>query len=127
MTAGRKPRLRTCENGATAVEFAIVSPIFIMLLLGIIYGCLLMYTMGSLHYAVQAAARCGAVMTATCGSAAATQTYALNHYYALNNPTPQFTASAAACGQQVTGSLTYILDVAFARWSIPLSATACFP
>ncbi len=127
MTTFTKPRFTTCDGGTTAVEFAFVAPVFVMLLLGIIYGCQLIYTLGGLHYATEAAARCSSVMSTTCATSAATQAYALTKYYGTSGTTPTFAVSTVACGQQVTGTLTYVLDIAVTRWSIPLRATACFP
>jgi Flp pilus assembly protein TadG len=127
MRTSHKRPLRACESGAAAVEVALVLPLFLMLVLGILYCSLLAFSTASLHYAVQGAARCAALQSAPCLDAAATRSYAQRLYHGPSSPAPQFTASAAACGSRVSGSLTYVLDIAFARWSVPLTATACFP
>ena len=119
--------LLRCRSGATAVEFALILPSVLMLVLGTVFGGLLVYTATSLHYAVEGAARCAAVMATTCPSTSSTQQYAASLYKGPASPQPTFTASAQACGSQVTGSLTYVLNVAYHKWTIPLSATACFP
>jgi hypothetical protein len=41
--------------------------------------------------------------------------------------TPTFTYTAAACGNQVSATATYTLNVGMFQQSIPLSATSCFP
>jgi len=135
MIAMRRPSLVSCANGTTAVEFAMVLPPFVMLMLGIISASVAVYTEASMHYAAEGAARCYSVSTAanagSCGSPTATQSYAQNLYRGLGSPT--FTASNPACGFQVNATLNVVLnagvkqDLTPAQWTIPLSATACFP
>lgn len=99
----------SCESGATAVEFALVLPSFLMLFLGILSACLAVFAAASLHYAAEGAARCYSVnstpcSTATstqCCTATATQSYAQSLYHGPNSPT--FLASTATCGFQVSG------------------------
>src|SRR5579859_5633280 len=110
------------DSGATAVEFGILAPAFIAILLGVVYLGMLMFTQASLHYAVEESARCASVKTTVCTDAASTQTYAQNHYYGPNI-SPTFTASSGACGNSVTGSATFVLNVGIYQASIPLSAT----
>jgi len=38
-----------------------------------------------------------------------------------------FTYAAAACGNSVSGSVNYSMNVGFRTFVIPISATACFP
>jgi len=107
------------ERGTTAIEFALVAPVFLALLLGIFHLSLLGFTLASLHYAVEQGARCGAISTA-CPEIAT--------YYHAPTPAPVFTENAAApCGTSVRGTVTYDLNVLLYRASIPLSASACFP
>jgi Flp pilus assembly protein TadG len=120
----RASRLLGCERGATAAEFAVLFPILVSTLLGIIWASLLAYSAASLHYAVEGAARCYSVES-QCASASATQSYAKGRYYGADVPT--FTASTAACGHQVSGTVTVAFSLALASWKVPLSATACFP
>jgi len=40
---------------------------------------------------------------------------------------PVFTYAAAACGNQVSATVTYTFDVGMYKQSVPLSATSCFP
>jgi Flp pilus assembly protein TadG len=115
----------SCESGSAAVEFALVIPPFIMLILGILSACLAVFTAASLHYAVEGAARCYSVNSTQCGTATAAQTYARALYQGPNSPT--FVASTPSCGHQVSGTLNYVLDAFSQQWTIPLSATACFP
>jgi Flp pilus assembly pilin Flp len=54
-------RLLSCRKGATAVEFAMIAPVFLMMLLGIIEFAFQMWTRVSLDYAIAQAARCYAI------------------------------------------------------------------
>jgi hypothetical protein len=126
MIAMRKPGLVSCVNGTTAVEFAMVLPPFLMLLLGIMYGSLAIYTAASLHYAVEGAARCYSFMPACAGSATTTQSYAKSLYLGPGSPT--FTASTPSCGHQVNATLKNVVPGTYvAPLNVTLSATACFP
>jgi Flp pilus assembly protein TadG len=114
------------QRGTTAVEFAIIAPVFILLLIGTIAVCLALYLIGSLHFAVEDGARCASVKTTICADAATTVAYTQSRYLGPN-VSPTFTYAAAACGNSVTGSITYTMDVGFKQFVIPISATACFP
>jgi Flp pilus assembly protein TadG len=114
------------DDGANvAVEFALLLPALVMLVVGTLYVGLVMYSISGLHSAVEAAARCYSVNSNQCGSAAAAETFAENHYYGISAPT--FTAAVATCGHQVSASLNMALSAGITSWNIPLSATACYP
>jgi Flp pilus assembly protein TadG len=118
--------LRLNDQGTTAVEFAIVAPVLIALLVGTIALCVGLFLIGSLHYAVEEGARCASVKTTICSDAATTVAYAQNHYFGPN-VSPTFTYAAAACGNSVSASINYSMNVGFKTFMIPISATACFP
>jgi Flp pilus assembly protein TadG len=124
MRFARAPTLLACERAAVAAEFAVLFPVLVSTLLGIIWASLLAYSAASLHYAVEGAARCYSVES-QCASASATQSYAQSHYFGANVPT--FTATTASCGHQVSASVNVAFSLALASWKVPLSATACFP
>jgi Flp pilus assembly protein TadG len=119
------------QQGTTAVEFAIVAPVFIALLVGTLALCVALFLVGSLHYAVEEGARCASVKTA-CANAAgqpdatATVAYTRSHYFGPN-VSPTFTYAAAACGNSVSASINYSMNVGFRTFTVPVSATACFP
>ena len=113
--------------GTAAVEFAMVFPAFVSLVVGGIYTAQLLYAASSLRYAAEAAARCYSVNTTVCTSNTTTQTYALGKYLGPAYPAPTFTASTPACGHQVVGTETYVLNAGMTSVAVPLSATACFP
>jgi len=115
------------ETGSSTVEFAIISSAFLMMVIGGMYLSMLGYTASSLHYAVEAAARCQSINTATCTSASTTQTYATSRFTNLTGKPATFVAAAASCGHQVTGLMTFTINKGTSSLGIPISATACFP
>ena len=123
---GHKTWLWGDDRGATAVEFALVAPAAIMLLVGIVSLSLMLFSIGNMHFAVEAAARCASAIPMVCSSPDSIVAYA-NSRYAGALITPVFTYVSAACGNQVNGLITYTLDVGLFQQSVPLSATSCYP
>jgi Flp pilus assembly protein TadG len=118
--------LRVDEQGTTAVEFAIIAPVFIALLVGTLALCVGLFLIGSLHYAVEDGARCASIKTTICSDAATTVAYTQSRYFGPD-VSPTFTYAAAACGNSVSASINYSMNVGFRTFVIPISATACFP
>ena len=119
--------IRDDERGTTAIEFAIVGPVFILLVIGILYLCMCLSVVGSMHYAVEEGARCASVRTTVCTDQTSTVTYTNNHYFGPS-ALPTFTYNAtAACGHSVSGSINYVLDLGLHQITVPVSAAACFP
>jgi len=114
------------EQGTTAVEFAIVAPVFILLVIGLMYSCLALFAVGSLHYAVEEGARCASVRTTVCDNAGTTLSYTKAHYYGPS-AAPTFSYVVASCGYSVSGSTNYPMNLGLAKFTVPISATACFP
>jgi Flp pilus assembly pilin Flp len=106
------------QRGVAAVELALVGPLYLAFLLGVVQGGLLIFTQAGLHYAVQKGVRCMALQD-SCPSPA-------NHYFSLG-ATPVFTSTQQTCGQALTATVTYTFNVVLYRTDIPLSATSCFP
>lgn len=125
MKRRRLQKFARCEHGSTAVEFALLLPAFASLMVGTLYTGLVVYSAAGLHSAVEQAARCYSVNAGTCSSSSATVTYAQSQYHGIDSP--NFTATTASCGHQVSGTVTVGLKDVFATLSIPLTATACFP
>jgi Flp pilus assembly protein TadG len=122
----RLKSLRLDQQGTTAVEFAIVAPVFIALLVGTITLCIGLFLVGSLHFAVEEGARCASIKTTICSDAATTVAYTQSHYFGPD-VSPTFTYAAASCGNSVSASISYSMNVGFRTFVVPISATACFP
>lgn len=121
-------RLWRDERGASALEFGILLPIFVPLILGIMQFGQMFWTQTALQHAVDMAARCATINATTCGTASLTQTYAATQAYGLTFPTGTFVATAAACGNQVTATYTFpFIGTVWFPASIGLSARSCYP
>jgi Flp pilus assembly protein TadG len=114
------------DRGAAAVEYGFVLPIFLLVVMGAIWGGMLMYSVSSLNLAVQQAARCMSVDATNCPTATAAQTYAMSHY-AGPNISPVFTATATGCGHTVGAQANFNLGILPGVPNIPLTASACYP
>lgn len=120
------------RSGGAAVEFAILAPAFLMMLIGTIMLAMMFFTMASLHFAVETAARCASVKTTVCTSAVTTQAVAASTYFGAT-AAPTFICTgrtcggSSACGNQVTGQVDFTLDWGMGRLVTPLRAAACYP
>lgn len=114
------------DRGTSAVEFAILAPAFILLLVGAVYLCMGLFLVGSLDYAVEEGARCASVKTTVCSDSPTTLAYTQNQYFGPS-PTPTFTYATAACGNVVSGSVIYVVNLGVTKVSVPVTASSCFP
>jgi len=106
------------EGGSTAVEFVLVAPALLAVLFATIHLGLLVFTVASLHYAVEKGVRCGSLKL-DCSKTK-------EHYFAPG-PAPVFTYGTKECGTTLVAKVDYDLDLLAYRTTIPLSASACFP
>jgi len=118
-------RLGGCRKGTTAVEFAVLLPAFVMLIVGGMFSAGLVFTLAAMHFAVEDGARCASVQTTICTNSSTIVSFAQSHYNGLVSPT--FTYSPSGCGHTVTGTVTYTLDAGLKTFSVPLSTSACYP
>lgn len=114
------------ERATTAVEFGIIAPAFIVLLLGTIEGGRMLWTLNALHYSVQEAARCASINTTMCGTSSQIRNFAAGRAGA-GLSSSVFTATIAACGNQVSASYPMQLNIPFVYQSITLTARSCYP
>jgi Flp pilus assembly protein TadG len=115
-------------RGTVAVEYALVLSALLIFVFGIMDAGRVLWTRTTLERAAEAAARCAAVNTTTCGSAAEIQAYAVTQAFGLTIASTAFTPSTAACGSLVTASLPFTFVIPWiATSAITLTATACYP
>ncbi len=117
-------RLRREEKGATAVEFVLILIPMVMLTLGAINLSLMVYTVATLNYAAEDAARCLSVKTTTC-TVASVNAYGRGRY--TGPGAASFVASSATCGNRVVGTVDYVFTTGLTSTTIPLSSQACYP
>jgi Flp pilus assembly protein TadG len=116
------------RGGATAVEFSLILPAFLLLLFGIVEFGRLLWTQSALHFAVEEAARCATVDAANCGSASAVQSFAVSRAAGLGLQNSVFSLTSPACGNQVSASYPFqFVMAALFPYSITLTAQSCFP
>lgn len=120
------------RRGATTVEYALVLPMLLLFVLGIMDTGRLLWAYTTLYRAAEAAARCAAVNTADCGTTTQIKNRAVAEAWGLNVNASAFTVSTQACGVQVRANhdFTFVipgLDGIAPLGTITLSATACYP
>jgi Flp pilus assembly protein TadG len=116
------------SSGAVAIEYAIILPVLLVVVLGIIDVGRLLWTQTTLDRAVEAASRCAAINVTLCGTTAKIQSYAVTQAYGLAVTTMAFTVSAPTCGLSVKASFPFRLIIPWlARTSLTLTATSCYP
>lgn len=115
-------------RGVSAVEFAVLLPLFVTLILGMMQISQVLWTQMALQHAVEMAARCASINATACGTPALVQTYAATQTYGMTFPPATFSASAAPCGNQVLASFEYGLDIPLLPLpAVTLTARSCYP
>jgi Flp pilus assembly protein TadG len=115
------------RDGSTAVEFALVLPVLILLIFGALGLMTAMSMNTALHFAVEDAARCAAVKTTVCADQTTTSSYASGKYKGPSMTGLTFTLTSPACGKQVVGAGTFVLSTGLATFNVPMSVQACYP
>jgi Flp pilus assembly protein TadG len=116
------------ERGVAAVEFAITSPVYFLMLFGLAQAGMWLWADFTLQRAVDVASRCAAILTTTCGTTSAIQTYATNNVVGLSVPPSAFSVTAASCGAQV--SAAYEVPTFTSGLGLPnitVHVSACYP
>ena len=122
-------KIRSDESGAAALEFALLAPVFILLVFGLIAFGLVLWTQVGLQHGAEMAARCASVNTTVCPAANATAitNYAMQQALGLSLPSSTFTYSTPACGNQINASYTFAFPDVLSLPPVTLTAQACFP
>lgn len=111
------------RDGASAAEFALMVPVFFALTIGAMHLCILLYMNSRLQFSVDDAARCAALAYNPC---APTTRAASDFGFASLGPTFAAANPASCQGTQVTGNVTYSLNVVVTTISVPVTASSCF-
>jgi Flp pilus assembly protein TadG len=114
------------QAGASAVEFALTAPVFIMLVVGSIEFSLALWTQMGLQHGVEMAARCASINPVACGDIAAIQSYAAQQSFGLDPPVSTFTVTMPSCGKQVSAAYPFPVVTSFIG-SVTITAQACSP
>ena len=112
-------------RGATAVEFAMLLPGFLVFVLGIGNCGMMLWTQLGIQHGVVEAARCATINPSSCPDVPA---YASQQAYDLNIPKTAFTLSSTACGNQVTANYQFpFTTLMFPPMNVTLTALSCYP
>jgi Flp pilus assembly protein TadG len=128
MSTSPRRRTEVRRAGSVAVEVAIVLPLVLLFVAGLMEFGRAIWTQATLDYAVESAARCGAINASLCGDAAQTQSYAVARAVGLTLTEATFTVTTPACGMQVSASLPLqFIAPGLLPYTITLTASACYP
>lgn len=121
-------RLLGARSGASAVETALLLPIFLLFLLGICEFGRMLWTQSALQYAVEAAARCATINKTICDTTTNAQTYAAAQVFGIVIPSTSFSVTTPSCGTKISISyaFSFIVPQLF-PWNVILTAQSCHP
>ena len=115
------------QSGNVALETALLAPPLLMFALALINGGYVLWLQNALDISVADAARCAAVNPSRCGTASQVTAYAADRSGAGFDGSIFSFASDPSCGSRVSASYPLSLSLAFASYSLTLSAQACYP
>ena len=127
------------RRGVTAIEFALLLPIFLTLLFGIIEFAQVLFIQVALQHGVTGAARCASQFSAAnslgasnnptdCSSVANVQTVAVQQAFGFTFATSVFTPTLNSNGYNcVAASYPFSFNVVFTQYVMTLTANSCYP
>jgi Flp pilus assembly protein TadG len=120
--------LRTSRAGSASVDAALGLPILLMFLFGITEISRGMWIQTNVQQAVEAAARCAAINTTTCDTAANIKTYAAGQIHAYTVASSNFSYATPACGKEVSATVPFQSAVTgIVGIEVNLTAKSCYP
>lgn len=129
-------RLVRGTGGASAVEFALIAPVLITMLFGLIEYGRLMWTRQAVYEAAFSSARCASMDTASCNTTATIRSYAVTRAGANGvkliqaEITPTLATSCNGYTSNrvvISHPMTTVLPAWFTAFPATITATACFP
>lgn len=113
------------EGGASVVEFALILPVFVAFVFGMVNCGLMLWTQLGMEHGAVAAARCATINPSVCPNVPA---YAAQQAYDLNLPQSTFTLATTTCGNQVSASYPFqFTTLIFPAINVTLKAQSCYP
>ena len=126
--AGRRLSPLRDRRGVAAIEYALILPVFLTLVFGIIDISRLMWFQISIQHATAIAARCGAVTSTSCTTDAQILGTAAVSAPGIKLNASEFTVVRGTCGVKVSAAVPFKFISAFV--GLPartLKATYCHP
>lgn len=119
-------RFIAAREGSSAAEFALVAPVFILLLFGTIEAGRIMWTQNALQSAVEATARCSALARPGCATVGDAQAYAVASAMGVGIDPSAFSISTdASCGRMVEATYAFNSIIPLVPLEVDLEAKAC--
>ncbi len=126
---------RAAIAGSMALEYGLLLPVLLLMMLGTMDVGRLIWTYTTLHRAVEAASRCAAVNPVACGTPAQIASRAVNEAWGLSVTAGDFTAQTQNCGAKVTANYDFPLLIPWISGTPPenqpnaitLTVSACYP
>ncbi len=116
------------RSGSTVIEFGLIAVPLLTLIFGGIEVGRVMWTQNALMYSVDEAARCASVNTILCASATQVETFAAARAGAVYSADTKFKATlGAACGNDVSVTSPFTINIPLKSLTITLTADACYP
>lgn len=131
--SGIARRFANNRDGGAAVEMALVLPMLSLIVLGTIEAGWLLWSANTLYFAVEQAARCGAVDAANCNAPAPSgeakvKAVAVANAMGLNMASGDFTVTNTTCGLQVTATYVFTFLMPFQTdLTVSIPAKSCYP
>lgn len=120
------------RRGAAAIEYALLLPVLLLIVLGIIDAGRLLWVYTTLNRAAAAAARCAVVNASECSSEPQIKSRVVAEAWGLGISPAAVAVTTAACGVQVSANYDFAfiipgLGAISPLGTITLRATACYP
>lgn len=130
------------SSGVTAIEFALLLPLFLILVFAIVEFGQVLFFQAALQHAVTAAARCASEFSTAnslgannnptdCSSTNNIVTVATQQAYGLVIPAADFTATQSAAGNPydcVSASYAFTFNIPLLpRYAFNITANSCYP
>jgi Flp pilus assembly protein TadG len=117
------------RQGGPAVQMALILPVLVVTLFGIIEMGRLMWTESALHYAVSQAARCRSIDATNCGTDALAKSYAVAKSVGVNVGISNFTVATCTGGKQVSATYTFTSGLLLlpSAFTVNVDPHSCYP
>jgi len=115
------------QRGSAAVEFAIVAPILLTIIYGIIEVGVYLFAQESLQRSVEVAARCAAIQRNDCLDDEAIKLLASESAFGLSIDKSAYSVTSESCGVRVSASYDFDIAAVLAEsMETKITASSCF-
>jgi hypothetical protein len=127
--------VKSAVAGSMALEYGLLLPALLLLILGTMDVGRLIWTYTTLHRAVEASARCAAINSIACGTEAKIKDRAVSEAWGLPVTSGTFEFQLQSCGTKVTAKYDFSLLIPWLGAAegdkppntIKLTVSSCYP